>query len=65
MSREAVDRSAPGGIPDGLDNKWGGPAARVGHRLHLHDRLAAGRIHVEVDNMGMTSTPLVACIVPR
>jgi hypothetical protein len=56
-----------GSYPDGLDNKQGGGVvARVGHRPHLHGRLAAaGCIHVEVDNMDMTSTPLVACIVPR
>jgi hypothetical protein len=63
---QAEDTSAPGDIPDGLDNKQGGePAVRVEHRPHLHDRLAAGRTHVEVDNMDMTSTPLVACIVAR
>ena len=66
MHREGEDTSAPGDIPDGLDNKRGGGlAARVDHRPHLHDRLGAGRIHVEVDNMDMTSTPLVACIVAR
>ena len=65
MPREAEDTSAPGDIPDGLDNKQGGgPAARVEHP-HLRDRLAAGRTHVEVDNMDMTSSPLVACIVAR
>jgi hypothetical protein len=58
MHREAEDTSTPGDISDGLDNKWGGGlAARVDHRPHLHDRLAAGCIHVEVDNMDMTSTP--------
>lgn len=65
MHREGEDTSAPGDIPDGLDNKRGGGlAARVDRRPHLHDRLGAGRIHVE-DNMDMTSTPLVACIVVR
>ena len=65
MSQEE-DRPAPADIPDGLGNKQGGLAARVEHRPHLHDRLAAaGRIRVEVDNMDMTSNPLVACIVAR
>ena len=33
MHREVEDTSAPGDIPDGLDNKWGGGlAARVDHR---------------------------------
>jgi hypothetical protein len=64
MPQEEEDTSAPGDIPDGLDNKQG-DAARVKYRPHLHDRLAAGRTHVEVDNMDMASTPLVACIVAR
>ena len=66
MPQEVEDTSALGDIPDGLDNKGGGLVVHVGHRPHLHDRLvAAGHTHVKVDNMDMTSNPLVACIVAR